>query len=314
MIFYEKIFSAAGKIAGLSRTVVVYCRLQDKAIRCRERSFMIKQQHYKAALYCRLSVDDGNFGGSVSIETQKVLLEQYCNSQRYSLEDKIIKEYPRQISVLEKRIEAYGKDLEHMRTVKDPDEGISMMVIAGKPYTDRETAGEALASALKVVKSTTDKYNIGSFKGFDMYLSYNSFSRQFTLDLKREGTHSVVLGDSNAGNITRIENALNSIEKRIEGSKEQLKTVREQREEAKAELAKPFSREKELADKLTRLAQLNAELNIDGAGKSEISADEKPSVLGEISNLKKQAKEKDKGIGKKPERDDTDKKDGRQAI
>lgn len=57
---------------------MVYCLLQDKAIRCRERSFMIKQQHYKAALYCRLSVDDGNFGGSVSIETQKVLLEQYC--------------------------------------------------------------------------------------------------------------------------------------------------------------------------------------------------------------------------------------------
>lgn len=249
----------------------------------------------------------------IEVAKLKVLKSSY-NSQRYSLEDKIIKEYPRQISVLEKRIEAYGKDLEHMRTIKDPDEGISMMVIAGKPYTDKEAAGEALASALKVVKSTTDKYNIGSFKGFDMYLSYNSFSRQFTLDLKREGTHSVVLGDSNAGNITRIENALNSIEKRIEGSKEQLKTVREQREEAKAELAKPFSRKKELADKLTRLAQLNAELNIDGAGKSEISADEKPSVLGEISNLKKQAKEKDKGIGKKPERDDTDKKDGRQAI
>ena len=78
MIFYKKIFSAARKIAGLLQTVVVYCRLQDKAIRCRERSFMIKQQHYKAALYCRPSEDDGNFGGSVSIETQKVLLEQYC--------------------------------------------------------------------------------------------------------------------------------------------------------------------------------------------------------------------------------------------
>lgn len=100
-------------------------------------------------------------------------------------------------------------------------------------------------------------------------------------------------------------------------NKEQLKTVREQREEAKAELAKPFAREKELADKLTRLAQLNAELNIDGAGKSDISADEKPSVLGEISNLKKQAKEKDKGIGKKPEKGDpdkSDKNDNRQAI
>lgn len=228
------------------------------------------------------------------------------------------KEYPNQIKALENRIAAYEKDFEHIRSVKAPDEGISPMVIVGKAYTDKETAGEALASAMKTVKSTTDKYNIGSYKGFDMYLSYSSFGQQFTLDLKREGTHSIVLGDSNTGNITRIENALDSIEKRIESSKEQLKMVHEQREEAKAELAKPFAREQELAEKSARLAQLNAELNIDaGANGSDISADEKPSLLGEISNIKKLSKEKkdkDKGIGQNPEKGDTAKGDDRRAI
>lgn len=253
----------------------------------------------------------------IDVAKLKVLKSSYA-SQRYTLEDKIIKEYPNQIKALENRIAAYEKDFEHIRSVKAPDEGISPMVIVGKAYTDKETAGEALASAMKTVKSTTDKYNIGSYKGFDMYLSYSSFGQQFTLDLKREGTHSIVLGDSNTGNITRIENALDSIEKRIEGSKEQLKMVHEQREEAKAELAKPFAREQELAEKSARLAQLNAELNIDaGANGSDISADEKPSLLGQISDIKKLSKEKKdkyKGIEQNPEKGDTTKGDDRRAI
>ena len=95
-----------------------------------------------------------------------------------------------------------------------------------------------------------------------------------------------------------------NIEKRIEGSKEQLKTIHNQREEAKAELAKPFAYEQELAEKSARLAQLNAELNLDGKGDSDISADEKPSLLGEISNIKKLSKEKDKGNEKNPEKGD----------
>lgn len=253
----------------------------------------------------------------IAVAKLKVLKSSYI-SQRYTLEDEIIKEYPNQIVALEKRISAYEKDLDHMRTVKAPDEGISPMVIAGKAYTDKEKAGEALESAMKTVKSTTDKYNIGSYKGFDMYLSYSSFGQQFTLDLKREGIHSISLGGSNAGNITRIDNVLDSIEKRIEGSKEQLKMVHEQREEAKAELAKPFAHEQELADKSARLAQLNAELNLDaGANGSDISADERPSLLDQISDIKKLSKEKkdkDKGIGQNPEKGDPAKGDDRQAI
>ena len=250
----------------------------------------------------------------IAVAKLKVLKSSYI-SQRYTLEDKIIKEYPNQIVALEKRIAAYEKDLEHLRTVKAPDEGISPMIIAGKAYTDKEKAGEALESAMKTVKSTTDKYNIGSYKGFDMYLSYSSFGQQFTLDLKREGTHSIVLGGSKSKNLTRIDNLLDSIEKRIEGSKEQLKMVHEQREEAKAELAKPFAHEQELADKSARLAQLNAELNLDaGANGSDISADERPSLLGQISDIKKLSKEKDKGNEKNPEKGDTAKGDDRRAI
>jgi len=83
-----------------------------------------------------------------------------------------------------------------MSTVQDPEDGISRMIIAGKAYTDKESAGQALANAMKTVKSTTDRYNIGSYKGFQLYLSYSSFSQQFTVDLQREGIHSITLGDS----------------------------------------------------------------------------------------------------------------------
>jgi len=109
-------------------------------------------------------------------------------------------------------------------------------------------------------------------------------------------------------------NALNSIDKRLEGSREQLETVKAQLKEARAEVLKPFPREKELADKLARLAVLNAELNIDGGETSvENVGDKKPSVLGEISELKKQAKE-EKDIRKDPEKGDNDRSDDRLAI
>ena len=163
---------------------------------------------------------------------------------------------------IKQRIVAGESDLAHYKAQPKVAEGISPMIIGDKTYTDKEQAGQALLVACKNVKAK-ESLVIGSYKGFDMSLSYDSFSKEFHLDLQRELSYSVTLGTSELGNITRIENALDSIEKRVENSKEQLETVEAQLETAKSELGRPFPQEDELNEKLARLAELNTLLNID---------------------------------------------------
>lgn len=180
------------------------------------------------------------------------------------------------------------------------------MTVLNKTFTDKEEAGKAILLACKQVKSK-ESLEIGSYKGFDMSLSYDSFAQEFHLELQREMSYTVTLGTSESGNILRIDNALDSIEKRLENSQEQLETLNEQLSTAKAELGKPFPQETELTEKLARLAELNTLLNIDdnaiknasmAAEKKpeKISADEvkpmknvspekKPSILGKIREM-----------------------------
>ena len=154
-------------------------------------------------------------------------------------------------------------------------------------YTDKEEAGKAILLACKNDKAK-ESIDIGSYKGFDMSLSYDSFTQEFHLDLQREMTYTITLGTSETGNILRIDNALDSIEKRLENSKEQLATLNEQLETAKSELGKPFPQEEELQSKLARLAELNAILDIDGNGveNAEIAAEKKPLLVGKVSDKK----------------------------
>ena len=161
------------------------------------------------------------------------------------------------------------------------------MTVMNMTYTDKEEAGKAILLACKNVKAK-DSIDIGSYKGFDMSLSYDSFTQEFHLDLQREMTYTITLGTSETGNILRIDNALDSIEKRLENSKEQLATLNEQLETAKSELGKPFPQEEELQSKLARLAELNAILDIDGNGveNAEIAAEKKPLLVGKVSDKK----------------------------
>lgn len=153
------------------------------------------------------------------------------------------------------------------------------MTILNKTFTDKEEAGKALLLACKQIKSK-ENLEIGSYKGFDMSLSYDSFAQEFHLELQREMSYTVTLGTSESGNILRIDNALDSIEKRIENSKEQLETLNEQLSTAKAELGKPFPQEAELTEKLARLAELNTLLNIDenAIENAAVAAEKKPDI------------------------------------
>lgn len=175
-------------------------------------------------------------------------------------------------------------------------EGIAPMTVMDKAYTEKESAGTAILQACKQVKqkSTVD---IGNYKGFDMSLSYDSFANEFHLDLQRDMTYTVTLGTSEIGNITRIDNALDSISKLLENSEAQLETLNAQLESAKSELGKPFPHEDELNEKLSRLAELNSALDIDGTEtenselavadkKPDISADKKPSIHDRLKVIK----------------------------
>lgn len=225
-------------------------------------------------------------------------------SQQYNLEDSVRKHFPERIAKTEQRIIGLEHDLAHMKKQTVVLEGISPMTIMNMTYTDKENAGKAILLACKSVKAK-ESIDIGSYKGFDMSLSYDSFTQEFHLDLQREMTYTLTLGTSETGNILRIDNALDSIEKRLENSKEQLATLNEQLETAKSELGKPFPQEEELQSKLARLAELNAILDIDGnnaenvgiaaekkSGINEKASDRKPSILDKIKNIKENSMEK----------------------
>lgn len=145
--------------------------------------------------------------------------------------------FPERIAKTEQRISGYKSDLAFLKTQPIVVEGIAPMTVMDKAYTEKESAGTAILQACKQVKqkSTVD---IGNYKGFDMSLSYDSFANEFHLDLQRDMTYTVTLGTSEIGNITRIDNALDSISKLLENSEAQLETLNAQLESAKSELGK----------------------------------------------------------------------------
>lgn len=163
--------------------------------------------------------------------------------------------------------------------------------------TDKENAGAALVDAFKDVKGL-DPVPIGRYRGFNMSLTLEDFGKEYILTLKGKMTHQVTLGRDPRGNLTRIDNVLNNIEKRLEAVNERLDALYVQVENAKAELGKPFPQEEELKVKSARLAELNVELNIEDktpmeqavdnaarheeASRERIAKSEKPSLLAKL--------------------------------
>lgn len=224
-------------------------------------------------------------------------------AQQYNLEDRVRKTLPQSIVRVEQRIEGLRSDLEHFKAQPIVVEGIAPMTVCNTTYTDKEKAGQAIINACKNVKGNAD-YDLGTYKGFDMTLSYDSFAQEFHLDLQREATHRISLSSSPIGNITRIDNALSAIENKLTQSTEQLAGLKEQLETAKDELGKPFPKEQELAEKTARLVELDSLLNLNDVDERDVdehsaengdviseaaeitSINAKPSVIKQISEIK----------------------------
>jgi hypothetical protein len=147
------------------------------------------------------------------------------------------------------------------------------MVINGVAHAEKEPASKALLDACKEVKGRNTEYPVGEYMGFKMSLRYESYGQQINLLMRGAMTYQIELGTDALGNMTRINNALDKLPERLEGAKSQLENLNKQSEAAKDELAKPFEQEAELAEKESRLALLNADLNIDGDGDMEILND-----------------------------------------
>ena len=191
------------------------------------------------------------------------LLKANHLSQRYSLEDQILKEFPQRIRSLEQRIEGYQADIDQLKRNTEPNEdGFSPMFMPGGTVREKKAAGDAILGLCKSMTSP-DPIPIGQYRGFDMELSFDTFSREYKITLIHQLRHTVTLGTDIFGNIQRLDNTLGAFEERMAACAEQLENTRVQLENAKAEVQKPFPQEEELAAKTARLNELNALLNLD---------------------------------------------------
>ena len=191
------------------------------------------------------------------------LLKANHLSQRYSLEDQILKEFPQKIKSLEQRIEGYQADIDQRKRNTEPNEdGFSPMFMPGGTVREKKAAGDAILGLCKTMTSP-DPIPIGQYRGFDMELSFDTFSREYKITLIHQLRHTVTLGTDIFGNIQRLDNTLGTFEERMAACIEQLENTRVQLENAKAEVQKPFPQEEDLAAKTARLNELNALLNLD---------------------------------------------------
>ena len=207
-------------------------------------------------------------------------------SEKYDLESKIVKYYPVKIASIKEKINGYQKDLE----ATSPAEEFSGMTLRGNFYSEKELAGKALLIICEKDKSSDPK-PIGEYRGFELSLSYDPFYRYHYLKLRKNETYTVELGNDVYGNITRIDNQISTIAKKLEAEKTLLLTVEQQFDNAKAEAERPFEKEEELQEKVSRLAELNKELNIGVKDDpSVIDVEMKETVIEEPQRLNKECR------------------------
>ena len=195
----------------------------------------------------------------VSVSRLKLVKANFL-SQKYSLEDRLLKQYPRDMKMLEERITGYDADI--ARYEQNKSDEFPGMTVRGIRYTEKKDAGMALLQACKA-KTSPEPTHAGSYKGFDLMLSYNPVDRSFKVSMMGTLSHAVELGEDVFGNIQRMDNALNSLPHRKEREEAQLAELKKQMDNAREEIDRPFPQEEELATKSARLAELDAMLNMD---------------------------------------------------
>ena len=198
----------------------------------------------------------------VDVAKLKLLKANHMNNQ-YRLEDDIARNFPQQIAKLMEIIDSYKADIAHFSEHKITDPEQFSMEISGKVFTEKKEAGAALLAVCKDIKSVDAAMDIGSYQGFNMRIQFDSWSKEFILSVKHESVAKVRLGADALGNIIRINNLLESYPEKLAEAEQRLETVQEQMTNAKEEVGKPFTKEEELNQKLERLSELNALLNMD---------------------------------------------------
>ena len=185
------------------------------------------------------------------------------------MEDKVIKFYPSEIKKLENKVENIKEDIALLKVNSNADNSFEKVIIDGKTYTERKDAGEKIIEICKG-KTNKDEVEIGEYKGFKLMLSFDTLDRKFHIGIKNKLSYDVELGSDPSGNIIRIDNTLNAIEKRLENTISNLEDTRKNYELAKEEIKRPFPQEEELKEKSKRLDELNIKLNLNEKDKELI--------------------------------------------
>ena len=200
----------------------------------------------------------------LDIQVQKLkMLKSNFLSEKYGLEDKVIKFYPQQIAYLKSRVEGLTTDVETAKSHPKPiDEQPLGMMVSGVSYSEKAEAGQAIINACKSMNSP-DAIPLGEYRGFQMELYFDTVQRNYVVKLKGETSRDVPLGDDAHGNIVRIDNGIERFEEALADTKNSLENMEKQFETAKQEIEKPFAKEEELRAKTARLDELNILLNMD---------------------------------------------------
>lgn len=193
--------------------------------------------------------------------TKLKMLEANFKSNRYKLEDKVLKTYPQEIANIEKRIAALKNDILTVEKQGYGSDKFTSITISGEKISDKKPAGEKLLTAISSIK-ISGTYNVGRYRNFDLDIAYDAVTNEYFFSLRGEMQHTGILGTNAEGNITRLDNALNKIPEKLSDFQNKLTDTKQKLANAEAELQRPFEKAQELQEKVLRLAELNKLLDM----------------------------------------------------
>ena len=223
----------------------------------------------------------------VQVAKLKVLKADH-QSQKFRLQDKLLTKFPADIQETNAHIAGLKADAQLAAAHPQGKEEFCGMVIKGVTYDEKKTAGEQLVLACSELPNAEEKV-IGSYRGFELSLRFDTYRSEYQAILKGQRKYTVPLGTDPLGNITRLDNSLNNFPERITAAENELDTLHQQQAAAQIEVEKPFPQEEELAEKSARLAELNAQLDVDEKSheseqeeEEQENAPRRPSVLAAL--------------------------------
>lgn len=226
----------------------------------------------------------------VDVARLKIMKADYKTKQ-YRLEDSLIHSFPAEIVKTKEQIEALKADMQTLSEHPHPEGGFAGMTVLSDTLLERENAGAALIEAAKQATGL-DPVEIGTYRGFTMSVTLENFGKKYVLTMQGKFRHPAELGSDTRGNLIRLDNALSQMPLRLQALQTHLEETYHQQAAAKAEVGKPWPYEQELQDKTARLIFLDAELNLDAGGQSElvIAKSSRPSILSRLKSAPPQSK------------------------